>query len=574
MTDTTAEQGGGNVSKVRGEKTRELFLEGLAEHGTISKACSIAGVTRSAYDKWRQRIPEFSERADAIRTKALADGGSKNWDGTFQSFRSHYFGNLSPWFHLKAIEAYENTPPGNITLILWPPEHGKTTLAEDYFCYKLATNPEFRITVGSEGQDMARKILGRIRSRMEPQGPFPSYVAKFGPFVPQNQSGRKTAQPWGADYFSVFKKSRHDERDYSMVSLGWRSKIAGTRTDHLHIDDIQSRVSLNLTEQMFEIFRQDWLTRPGERGRTSINGTRVGEDDFYERVMDGIGEDILKVIRFPAIVTDDEGEPAPLWPEMFSLEQLDRIRRKVGEEAWSRNYMQQPSSSATATFTDEAIQKCLNPLRSVNNEPPEKCSIYIGLDPALGSNNCVIAATPHEGKLKILFIREDVGLTRNEQILGIVEDTILQCGRNGSSVSDVVIEAMVFQKGLSRDERLIEMTERYGFRVREHLTGMNKYDEDIGVPSMALSFMRGEIEIPYADDPSTRHQSDLLVRQLKAWRPLKRGTKLRQDQVMALWFIWILWRQRKQSFDLDTSQFSYKGLPWGSVVPTNAAKVF
>jgi len=198
--------------------------------------------------------------------------------------------------------------------------------------------------------------------------------------------------------------------------------------------------------------------------------------------------------------------------------------------------------------------------------------VYIGVDPALGSNNCVIAATPHEGKLKILFIREDTGLTRNEQILGIVEEAVIRCGKNGSSVSDVVIEAMVFQKGLSRDERLIEMTQRHGFRVREHLTGMNKYDETIGVPSMALSFMRGDIEIPYADDPSTRHQADQLIRQLKAWRPLKRGTKLRQDQVMALWFIWILWRQRKQSFDLDTSQFNFGGLPWKSSLP--ARQVF
>ena len=211
-----------NVSKERGQKNREIFLEALAEHGTISKACSIAGVTRSAYDKWRQRIPDFAERADSARQSAHTSEKVSH-DGNFQTFREEYFGHQSPWFHLKAIEAYENTPPGNITLILWPPEHGKTTLAEDYFCYKLATNPEFRITVGSEGQDMARKILGRIRSRMEPHGPFPRYVAKYGPFVPQNQSGRKTAQAWGADYFNVFKKSKHDERDYSRVSLGWRS---------------------------------------------------------------------------------------------------------------------------------------------------------------------------------------------------------------------------------------------------------------------------------------------------------------------------------------------------------------
>mgnify|MGYP003135226971 FL=1 len=554
-----------NASKDRGEKNRKLFLQALEDQGTVQGACNIVGVTRSAYEKWRQRFPEFAAKADALRNELSINEPKKEWDGSFKSFRDEYFGHMSPWFHLQAINAYENTPPGNLTLILWPPEHGKTTLAEDYFCYKLATNPEFRITVGSEGQDMSRKILGRIRTRMEPHGPFPKYVSKFGPFVPQNQSGRKTAQMWGADYFDVFKKQRHDERDYSMVALGWRSKIAGTRTDHLHVDDIQSRVSLNLTEQMFEVFRQDWLTRPGENGRTSINGTRVGEDDFYERVMNEIDEDILTVIKFPAIVTNDEGEPEPLWPEMFSMEKLDRIRRKVGEEAWSRNYMQEPTSSLSATFTDDAIKKCLNPLRSVLHDPPKECSVYIGLDPALGSNNCVVAATPHEGKLKILFVREDIGLTRNEQILQVVEDAILRCMKNGSTVSDVVIEAMVFQKGLSRDERLIEMTDKYGFRVREHLTGVNKYDETIGVPSMALSFMRQEIEIPYADDPSTRHQADELIRQLKSWRPLKRGTKLRQDQVMALWFIWILWRQRKQAFDVDSSQFKFKALPWSKL---------
>ena len=143
--------------------------------------------------------------------------------------------------------------------------------------------------------------------------------------------------------------------------------------------------------------------------------------------------------------------------------------------------------------------------------------------------------------------------------------------KNGSTVSDVVIEAMVFQKGLSRDERLIEMTDKYGFRVREHLTGVNKYDETIGIPSMALSFMRGEIDIAYADDPVTRHQADELIRQLKSWRPLVKGTKLRQDRVMALWFIWILWRQRKQAFDVDSSQFNFKALPYNKTRSTIGA---
>ena len=165
-----------NASKDKGILNRKVFLESLENNGKVADALIATGVTRSAYEKWRQRFPDFAAKADAIRLNFHTEKPDTEIPA-FEHFRSEYFGHMSPWFHLRAIDAYENTPPGNLTLILWPPEHGKTTLAEDYFCYKLATNPEFRITVGSEGQDMARKILGRIRTRMEPTGPFPLYLS-------------------------------------------------------------------------------------------------------------------------------------------------------------------------------------------------------------------------------------------------------------------------------------------------------------------------------------------------------------------------------------------------------------
>ena len=205
----------GNTAKDRGLKTRELFLEALANTGMINDGCLIAGVTRSAYEKWRQRIPDFAVKADAIRMKALESTGKEIVpDRSFQSFRNEYFNHTSPWFHLKAIEAYENTPPGNITLILWPPEHGKTTLAEDYFCYKLAINPEFRITVGSEGQDMARKILGRIRTRMERsvgRNRKPNFETNSPPI------SSKTKHPFPAT----------DEKEHPSWTQGLRERVAG-----------------------------------------------------------------------------------------------------------------------------------------------------------------------------------------------------------------------------------------------------------------------------------------------------------------------------------------------------------
>jgi hypothetical protein len=146
-----------------------------------------------------------------------------------------------------------------------------------------------------------------------------------------------------------------------------------------------------------------------------------------------------------------------------------------------------------------------------------------------------------------------------------------------ATVSDVVIEAMNFQRGLSRDERLIEMAKHYGFATREHLTGMNKYDEDIGIASMVTSFIKGEIILPWADDDYTRSEVGELVRQLKAWRPKKRGNKLRQDRVMALWFIWILWRNRWKSTDVGSAGSGFqRNVPWagtksGLIIPVGAS---
>jgi hypothetical protein len=136
----------------------------------------------------------------------------------------------------------------------------------------------------------------------------------------------------------------------------------------------------------------------------------------------------------------------------------------------------------------------------------------------------------------------------------------------GGRVSDVVIETMNFQKGLANDERLMDMQRHYGFAMRPHLTGINKYDDSIGVASMCGSFLRGEIVIPWADDPLTRTEMEELIRQLKAWKPGKRGNKLRQDRVMALWFVWILWRQRWKMSDIpsaDAAGFKRQGVPWG-----------
>ena len=112
-----------NAAKDRGLKTRELFLEALANTGLVNDACLIAGVTRSAYEKWRQRIPDFGVKADAVRMKALESAGEETIaDSSFQSFRKEYFDHMSPWFHLNhfdslATGAWQDNPCRRLLLL-------------------------------------------------------------------------------------------------------------------------------------------------------------------------------------------------------------------------------------------------------------------------------------------------------------------------------------------------------------------------------------------------------------------------------------------------------------------------
>lgn len=574
---------------LEGEARRERFLELLLAGHSPNDALNELGLSASTYRQWRKRDALFAAEVESIVSGARRfkeDPGAQDWKG-FAEFRLKFFGHKTPPHQMLIVQALEEAKPGDITMILVPPEHGKTTLFEDYACYKFAIDPEYRITVGTEAQRLARRIVARVKNRMEADGPFPKFVQQFGPFVPQKMEGRATRQVWAADYFNIYKRKRSDERDYSMVGIGFSSQIAGSRTDHLHGDDLQSMKSIGQTEKMVETFRQDWLSRPGQRGKTTINGTRVADGDIYEVLIDAFdGTDMFRLIRLPAIVTDPvTGEEKPLWPfdpeteSGYTLDMLERQRAAVGESAWSRNYMQSPRAQGLGTFTEDIIDRCKSARKLSDPLPVPGSPIYIGLDPALGGVNCLMAVQITGSKLYVLDIIEDTGLARNEQIMDRLEEMVLRMQGKGGMVTDVVIEAMNFQRGLARDERLRDLATRYGFQIREHLTGTNKYDADIGVPSMVSTFIKGEFDIAYGDDDRTRRMADTLREQLLRWRPGIKGNILRQDQVMALWFVWIVWQSRRKAVDYASTKFTSHGLPWtpmnsGLLVPAGGGSPF
>ncbi len=149
----------------------------------------------------------------------------------------------------------------------------------------------------------------------------------------------------------------------------------------------------------------------------------------------------------------------------------------------------------------------------------------------------------------------------------MLEQLLIAYSSAGCDISDVVIEATHFQKGLIQDQDLLHLRKRYGFSIHGHVTNKEKYDENIGIPAMATDVHRQAIEFPYADDRLTQAMFDEWVRQHCVWEPHVKGSRKRMDQVMATWFCWLIWSKRRKGALRKTTEVTGQGLEWA---PTKA----
>lgn len=562
---------GAAVGKAKTEVIKSEFLESLL--GTRSRKRALMAVDRSegSITRWRQDL-EFRRKMDEIneiirsstseQRQMVADDYTERTGtevtvddvepvvlefkpGSFEEFRQIELGNTTYKHQQIAVRQWENTPLGNIVMMLWPPDHGKTTLAEDYATWKLAVDDQFRIMVACETNIHSRKIIGRVKNRMEYDGPFPRMVKKYGPFSPHDPrlDTIPSARVWGADYWNLIGKRSGDQRDYSMEARGITGQIAGTRTDKLLGDDITSLKNYNQTAKLIELFVQDWISRPGEWGSTALNGTRVGIDDFYEALQELYPPSILTVIRQAAITWDpDQSKYVPLWPERYNMDQLHRMRIKVTEEPWARNWMQEPSAKALSTFPDDVVDPTKDPaISAVGHDIPEGHGFIAMLDPSIGGVNVWTIAEVTSQWFMPVWIERTIGLTSYDQIFGQLDRLLARYCAEGATCLAVIIEDRAFQKGLLEDHRLLALQRQYGFNVEGHTTGYSKHDKDIGIPMIPTMMRRGEFITPWADDETTQLMMGGMLAEMERWRPHKKGTELEQDIVMTIYFGTVWW---------------------------------
>lgn len=573
------------TSLAEGMARRAIFLEEFAKHGDEAKALEKCGVTKWALQKWRRHWADFSAAHDALKQGVPGENRDTGFgvkiDGSFAEFRTHFLKRRSPWFHIQAANAIESATPGSVTLFIWPPEHGKTSLFGDLATHAICLDPTVRITVGHERAEQAERIVNLVRQRLaDGQRQYSALRERFGPFAPVNGlNGARQPQTWRKDTFNVFKRRLGEEIDYTMQALGFNSNIAGTRCDKLWIDDPQSRRSLNLTPKYMDFLRDDWFTRPGAHGTTFIAMNVVGDGDIGETLVnEGIcdtvsilkayDEEYLELGPRPTAEDPTKLEPSPwLWPERYSPEDYETLKRKVGADGWARKYQQDWRPKTNRTFTQEHLDLCKNPLRGRNECPAPPgggaAKISISLDPAF--KRTAISVDAFE---PTIMRHLDHRSARNLRSIGDMIDMVVEAAKvwhrpdDGMVVHQVVVETKGMQKGIITDDALVEAQRWFNFDVVEQVTGWDKREGELAVAAMARSMSRGEIDFPDRD-PTDRDWMASLYSELLRWRPELHGNRLEQDELMALWFNWTRWHRQRVSTitPVAPDAFRFQGAP-------------
>jgi len=225
-------------------------------------------------------------------------------------------------------------------MIFMPPRHGKSELASIRFpTWFLGRNPTKRIISASYSRELSMNFGRQARNTINDPN--------FGSVFPSCKLA--------ADSFAVQRWSLAAGGGYVGTSVG--GTVTGLGADVFILDDPiknqQDADSAHYRDYLWEWYQSTAYTRLEKGGAVILIMTRWHDDDIAGRLLQKTAGDDWKLIDFPAIALEDEehrGEGDPLWPDKYTVEELERIKVNVGSRVWGALYQQRPILEESAIF--------------------------------------------------------------------------------------------------------------------------------------------------------------------------------------------------------------------------------
>ena len=285
---------------------------------------------------------ELMDLFDALKKAEDRENSQK----TFMDFVKSVWPAFIEGRHHKVMgQAFEEVANGDVKRLIvnMPPRHTKSEFASYLLpAWFLGRFPEKKVIQTAHTAELATGFGRKVRNLFQDEAfnnIFPDVTLR---------SDSKAAGRWntnkGGDYFSI----------------GVGGAVTGKGADLLIIDDPHSEQDAQQGAYNADVFDRvyEWYTS-GPRQRLQPGGsivivmTRWHQRDLTGQILKSSverhGADEWKIIEFPAIMPSGKA----LWPEFWSIEELETLRNELPVSKWSAQYQQDPTSEEGAIIKRE-----------------------------------------------------------------------------------------------------------------------------------------------------------------------------------------------------------------------------
>jgi len=245
--------------------------------------------------------------------------------------------------HKIMAKAFEKVAEGELKrlIINMPPRHTKSEFASYLLpSWFLGLYPDKKVIQTAHTAELSVGFGRRVRNLVDSE----DYTRVFS--ETKLQADSKAAGRWntsvGGEYFAI----------------GVGGAVTGKGADLLIIDDPHSEQEAALGDPAVYDRVHEWYTS-GPRQRLQPGGaivmvmTRWHQRDLTGQVIKSSiqrdGSDEWEVIEFPAIMPSGRS----LWPEFWSLDELEALRNELPSAKWSAQYQQDPTAEEGALVKRE-----------------------------------------------------------------------------------------------------------------------------------------------------------------------------------------------------------------------------
>lgn len=262
--------------------------------------------------------------------------------------------------HKIMAEAFERVANGDLKrlIINMPPRHTKSEFASYLLpAWFLGQYPEKKIIQTAHTAELSVGFGRKVRNLVDSDD-YKEIFPELGLRADSKAAGRWSTSK-GGEYFAI----------------GVGGAVTGKGADLLIIDDPHSEqegqsADAGVFDKVYEWYTSGPRQRLQPGGSIIIVMTRWHKRDLTGKIVKTSvqreGMDEWELIEFPAIMPSGNA----LWPEFWSLKELEALRSELPAPKWQAQYQQDPSSEESALVKREWWKKW-------EEERPPQCEFII-----------------------------------------------------------------------------------------------------------------------------------------------------------------------------------------------------